>query len=404
MLAHNRAHAEAAAATPVATLPFGEEGALGHFRDSREVISHLSPDFPLYCFSPRELKRRVNEFQVGFPGDVGFAVKSNAAEIVLRAVAAAGVKVFDVASLDEIRRIRAIAPAAEILYDNPVKSPAEIREAYELHGVRSFAIDDSEEFDKLRAIVGADPQVQISVRFKLPGSHAVHNLSRKFGATEPEAIMLLRRVALAGYQPALTFHPGSQCTNPLAYAEHITAAARIRQKAAVSINMLNVGGGFPAPYLDEAVPPLSAFFRAIDSAYRANFIRSECRLVCEPGRALVATSASLLCQVKHRRRGHTLFLNDGIYGGFMEQFVTAMTLPNRAFRGTEPLRGPTAEFEVFGPTCDSTDRFTLPLRLPEDIAQGDWIEFGLMGAYGSVTSTRFNGFSSDRYVLVDNGF
>jgi len=78
--------------------------------------------------------------------------------------------------------------------------------------------------------------------------------------------------------------------------------------------------------------------------------------------------------------------------------------PVRAFRAGLHLDGRACDFEVFGPTCDSTDRLPLPVPLPAETTEGDWVEFALMGAYGSATATRFNGFQSDFYVEVLEGF
>ncbi|MDH3377394.1 MAG: type III PLP-dependent enzyme, partial [Gammaproteobacteria bacterium] len=62
------------------------------------------------------------------------------------------------------------------------------------------------------------------------------------------------------------------------------------------------------------------------------------------------------------------------------------------------------EFEVFGPTCDGLDVLPVPLRLPTDIREGDWLEFGLAGAYSNALCTDFNGFRPDTFVTVDTPF
>lgn len=374
------------------------------YQDTADVIYTLSPDFPVYCFCRRQLEFQIHRFGSEFPGDVAYAVKANPTPLIIAAIAANGIRTFDVASLDEIELIRDLSPRATLLYDNPVKSRLEIGRAYLEFGVRSFAVDDEAELHKIHAVIGNDPAVQVSVRFKLPKSAAVMDLGTKFGATEPAAVQLLRKAAGMGYQPALTFHPGSQCTSPAAYTQHIEAAARIAAGAEVEIRMLNVGGGFPAPYANAEVASLSEYFREVGAAFRRHFDANRCRLLCEPGRALVAPSASLLCRVKHRRSGNTVFLNDGIYGGLLEQFMCQVEMPIRVYRDGFDLGGPVSDFSVFGPTCDSADRLPFALHLPESIDEGDWIEFGLMGAYGSATSTRFNGYSSEQYVEVLRGF
>jgi ornithine decarboxylase len=78
-------------------------------------------------------------------------------------------------------------------------------------------------------------------------------------------------------------------------------------------------------------------------------------LISELDRCLVDPCISLLCQVKHRREDQTLFINDGVYGGFMEQLFSPIVHPVRAFRGVEVLTGDFGAFTVWGPTCDSLD-------------------------------------------------
>jgi ornithine decarboxylase len=374
------------------------------FRDAAHVISATRPDHPIYCLCRTQLIAQAQQFQQGFPGATAYAVKANAHPAIVATLAEAGLQHFDVASLAEIQLARNLAPHATLFYDNPVKSRDEIARAWRDHGVRSFALDDVIELQKIADVVGADPTVQMNVRFKLAKVMPAQDLSSKFGAHMDTAAALLRDVSARGYRPALTFHPGSQCTDPMAYDEYIAGAAAVAEAAGVRLSMLNVGGGFPAPYRNALAPPLTEYFRVIGKAWRKYFSGSDAVLVCEPGRSMVATSASLLTRVKHRRNGRTVFLNDGIYGGLLEHLVFKISTPVRVYRDGRPLRGATAEFEVFGPTCDSTDRLPLSVPLPEAIAEGDWVEFGLMGAYGSATATRFNGFESDQYVEVVRGF
>src|SRR6185436_19786125 len=120
----------------------------------------------------------------------------------------------------EMRGVHSVAPRAQFHYHNPVKSRREIDEAYHAFGCR-----------------------------RLGGSSA-HDFSSKFGATRPEAVELLKSIAALGFGPVLTFHPGSQCTDPMAYVRHITAAAKIARRAGVKLAALNVGGGFPTRYRD----------------------------------------------------------------------------------------------------------------------------------------------------------
>ncbi len=374
------------------------------FRDTAHVITAIAPDFPLYCLCQTQLRAQAKRFQQGFPGETAYAVKANAEPLIVATLADAGMSWFDVASMAEVELVHGLAPRATLLYDNPVKSRDEIGRAYRDFGVRSFALDDAIELQKIAAIVGRDANVQMNVRFKLPKVMQAQDLSSKFGATMEVAAGLLRQVVAKGYRPALTFHPGSQCTDPMAYDEYIQGAAAVVAAAGVQLSMLNIGGGFPAPYANAVVPPLAEYFRVVEKAWHRYFPGAEGLLVCEPGRAMVSGSASLLTRVKHRRAGKTVYLNDGIYGGLLEHLMFKISTPVRVYRGGKLLRGASAGFEVFGPTCDSTDRLPLTVPMPENVGEGDWVEFGMMGAYGSATATRFNGFESNQYVEVTKGF
>ncbi len=380
-----------------------DSNVVGHYTDVAEVISQLKPDYPVHCFSPADLHERLQLFLDNFPGQVGFAVKSNGEPLIIEHLIKSGIQFFDAASIAEIALVRSFAENIRILYDNPIKSREEIEKAYFQYGVKSFALDDEIEFEKIQSIIGHDPSVQLTVRFKIKGSYAAQDLNTKFGASADEASELLSIISKAGYKPALTFHPGSQCYSPSAYKDFIYAAAMIAKKARVKIVMLNVGGGFPAQYLNSNTPPLLDFFAAIDDQFNRYFSKEECELVCEPGRAMVVTSGSLLCRVKHRRKDNTVFLNDGVYGGFMEQLVAFFKLPIKVYRDSKLVLDSVEEFKVYGPTCDPTDCFQEVIHLPASVQEGDWLEFGLTGAYGSATTTHFNGYSSDKYVIVEKG-
>ena len=206
----------------------------------------------------------------------------------------------------------------------------------------------------------------------------------------------------ANFAPVLTFHPGSQCLKPSAYARHIAEAARIAEAAGVGLAALNVGGGFPARYLASDVPPLEDYFRAIALSADAAFGPERPALECEPGRGLVAPAISLLTRVKLVKPARReVYINDGVYGALMEVNQMPCLLPRyRVIRDGVTVTGETAAFVLYGPTCDPIDRFPVALELPVDIAEDDYIEFDTLGAYGAATATRFNGYHSRETVPV----
>ncbi len=59
-------------------------------------------------------------------------------------------------------------------------------------------------------------------------------------------------------------------------------------------------------------------------------------------------------------------------------------------------------FRFYGPTCDSVDHMPGPFYLPESVDEGDYIEIGMLGAYGVAMSTRFNGFGENETAEVQD--
>ena len=374
------------------------------YADAMDVARRQMPDEPVFCFDRSALADRVNAFLTGFPGESSYAVKSNPDPEVILTLAGAGLKIFDVASLKEIETVRRIAPRARLHYHNPIKARAEIAKAYETYGVRRFSADSVGEIEKILAVTGGDPTVEIAVRFCLASAgNAVHEFSSKFGARPQLAAELLRMVVDAGLKPVMTFHPGSQCTDPEAYRRHIETAGEIARAAGVHLMTLNVGGGFPSDYVPSRAPALSEYFRVILDAVRTSFGEvNPPKLECEPGRGLVAGSMSLLTRVKLvKSELGQVFVNDGIYGGLMECYQAPKLQPFvRVIRDGRVLEGATTPFIVFGPTCDSLDRLPNPAELPADIREDDYLEFANLGAYGAATSTVFNGFGGAKIVSV----
>ncbi|SFP07008.1 type III PLP-dependent enzyme [Tranquillimonas alkanivorans] len=355
-----------------------------------EFLAKEQPENPVLFFSPAVLQATAHRFLAGFPGLVTYAVKSNPDEMVIANLDAAGIRGYDVASIHEIDLIRRVAPGASMHYNNPVRTRREITDAVE-KGVRSFSVDSRSELAKLAGIV--PPGAEISVRFKLPVQGAAYNFGAKFGATAELATELLAEADRLGYAPSLTFHPGTQCTDPLAWDAYIRTAAQITRDAGVRLQRLNVGGGFPSHRLNQIAPELESIFALIDRVTGEAFGADRPALVCEPGRGLVAESFTLATRVRAIRDDAHVFLNDGVYGGLAELPLIGI-IDRTEVRDEDGARraGAGRDRIVFGPTCDSVDRLPGELALPSDMEEGDFVLFHGLGAYSTATVTRFNGF------------
>ncbi|NNK67839.1 MAG: type III PLP-dependent enzyme, partial [Rhodobacteraceae bacterium] len=205
-------------------------------------------------------------------------------------------------------------------------------------------------------------------------------------------VTLLRAAVDRGFRPSMTFHPGTQCAAPAAWASYIATCAEVARTAGVTLCRLNVGGGFAAHRNGQA-PDLEAIFARISSATAAAFPDGAPALICEPGRAMVAEAFSLGTRIKALRRDGSVFLNDGIYGGLAEAPILGNTdrIVTLSPDGV-PRRGSPRPHTVFGPTCDSLDRLPGEIALPSDMVEGDYVIFAGQGAYSSATATRFNGY------------
>ncbi len=366
------------------------------YADARAMVAALEPSYPVYCLRPDVLAEAARLFLDLFPGRVLYAVKCNPHPGVLRALHAAGVRHFDTASLPEIAQVRELLPDAAAYFMHPVKARAVIKTAYEVYGVRHYVIDHPAELAKVLDETGGEG-VTIIVRVATPNAGAVFDLSTKFGAGPALAAELLQAVRAEGCQAGVAFHVGSQCLVPRAYRIALDLVGEVVEAAKVDIHVLDVGGGFPGAYLDVEVPPLEAFIDEINAAVATLGLRRDCVLMAEPGRALTAGGCSIVVQVQ-LRKGDQIYINDGIYGSLSELQMARLKRPVRLIRLDGEPSATYRDFTVAGPTCDSLDVLAIPFHLPEDVREGDWIEIGQVGAYGSALRTRFNGFYPDTFV------
>jgi len=373
---------------------------LPNFATVEEVIQDLKPGYPVYCLRPAELKRQARFFLDSFPGRVMYAVKCNPHLTVLQALFDAGIRHFDTASLAEIALVREHFPQADCYFMHPVKARASILTAQDVYSVDHYVIDHVKELEKIIETTGSGNGRVILVRIVTPVHDAQYRLSDKFGIAAEDAPELLRKVHEADFQTGVSFHVGSQCRTPQAFTDGVKTALDVIEQSGVPVHYLDVGGGFPALYQDDQPPPLQDYFKVIEEAFDEAKIRRDCVLMCEPGRALVASGCSLLVQIQ-LRKGNKLYINDGIYQSLSETLVGKIKLPARL---TNPMRTLSKNFEDFtilGPTCDCLDVLPYQFHLPDDAEEGDWIEIGQVGAYSNSAATRFNGFFPETFVSVE---
>lgn len=359
------------------------------------------PSHPVYCIYPHIYRESATEFLSGFPGRVLYAVKANPDPTVLKLIASAGVTQFDCASLPEIELVDAVVPNAKKYFMTPVRVRGAARTAQEKHGVKHFLIDHVSALASLLEEIQPTQSV-IFARMAVHHESAFEDLSARFGAPHEEMPALLQEIEDSGAEPALAFNVGSSVTDPEAYRYAIEVTKSVLEKIPSRLRLLDVGGGYPKSYPDFIVPGLEEYFSAVKQSVRKLPLADNAEVLGEPGRALAAPGMSAVVEVL-LRKDDRLFLNDGMFGIFWLLRIDGPDrFPVRAYRDGRVLESKTKEFQVNGPTCDSTDTLPGLVPLPADIRAGDYLEFGNIGAYSIGGRTDYNGFYSDRIVTISS--
>ncbi|MCE3233675.1 MAG: ornithine decarboxylase [Rickettsiaceae bacterium] len=365
--------------------------------DVNSVVRDCKPYKPTLVFKPQAMEKAVRCFIDGFKGKVLYAVKTNPAPHALQCLYENGIRNFDVASLGEVELVYNLLPGAKLHFMHTVKSRHAIREAYHTYGVRDFSLDSEHELQKIMEETGYAKDLNLFVRLAISNEYAELSLSGKFGVSMIDAKNLIIKTRQYANKLGICFHVGSQCMHPDAYRIAMRVMNKVVTESRATIDMLDVGGGFPSIYPGMKPLAMQLFFDAIHEEFEDIKQGRDIELLCEPGRALVAESGSVIVRVELRKGDH-LYINDGTYGSLFDAGTPNFVFPVKLIRPDGNVSENTSPFSLFGPTCDSLDYMKGPFHLPEDIEEGDYIEIGQLGAYGGTMSTRFNGFDHNEQI------
>ena len=368
------------------------------------VACDRRPSQPVTLVRPHAASRAARFFVEKFPGTSMYAVKANPSPDLIRTLWDSGIRAYDVASITEVRLVRSLLPHATLCFMHPVKPAEAIAEAYHVHGVRTFSLDSVEEVEKIVAATATGDlpasDLTLCVRLRVSSSHAKLSLAAKFGVGVDEAAPVLHAARQAADALGIAFHVGSQAMSPQAYGDAMALVRAAIVSAGVTVDVVDVGGGFPSVYPGMETAPLERYFAVIHRAFEELPVSYSAELWCEPGRALSAEYASILVRVE-KRRDDVLFINDGAYGALFDAAHIDWRFPVELVRDG----GSTAKalpFSFYGPTCDDMDFMRGPFHLPADIKAGDYVEIGMLGAYGCAMRTSFNGFGNGETVTASD--
>jgi ornithine decarboxylase len=334
-----------------------------------------------------------------------FAVKANAEPAIVRTFYRAGAS-FDVASLPEFmlvyENIKHLPPKEQqdfiwdkIIYANPTK-PKETLQALD----RYKPLVTYDNLGELKKIAQYAPHAGVVVRIRVPNTGSMVELSSKFGCDPGEAVdLILAAFELGLVVEGISFHVGSQCTNFQNFVQALEISAAIMREAKSrgrEIKILDIGGGFPAPY-DRHVKPFSLLAKKINSEIDRLFAK-DIQILAEPGRFLVATAATSIARIigKAVRDGKTCYyIDDSVYHTFSGIIFDHCQYHLNAFK-----KGKTEVCAVFGQTCDALDTISLSEELPP-LEVEDLVYSKNIGAYSSASATWFNGFPPAKIIHLN---
>ena len=361
---------------------------------------------PLFVIDHAELRKNYALFHKHFPRiQTYYAVKVNSDPAVVETFYKLGGS-FDVASMQEfhtVYRFIADLPSQErqdfiwdkIIYANPIKPVETLRE---LDRYKPLVTYDNEE--EIKKIAKHAPNAGLALRLRVPNTGSMVELSSKFGALPGEAVQLITRAHDHGLiVEGLSFHVGSQCTNPENYIQALHLSASIFAEAksrGFNLQLLDIGGGFPAAY-DKSVPKISSLAKKINYEIDRLFPKTV-EILAEPGRFLVASAGSAVSKIIGKAvRSDKLcyYVDDGVYHTYSGIIFDHCTYRMKSFKS-----GPTQLCAVFGPTCDALDTISLAEQLP-DLKMGDYLYSDTIGAYSAASSTHFNGFPPATTIHVN---
>ncbi len=371
------------------------------FKTVEELVNQLKPNEPVYCIRKKSIQLASKFFLNKFPGDVLYAVKTNPYPLVLKTIVESGIDNFDVASINEIKTIKNISKSAKCSFMHTVKSRESIKESYFKYGVRAYSLDSKDELIKILESTNYAKDLELFVRISVSNEHAEIDLSKKFGAIQSEATGLLRLTKQYAKKIGLSFHVGSQCMHPISYSKGISEIGNIIKRTKIVPDFINVGGGFPTIYPDLIPQSIESYFKEIKDALANLKIEKLPKIICEPGRAIVAESGSTIVRVNLRKK-QKLYINDGTYGSLFDAGFPNIVYPSKLITNGRIISKKLTSFDFYGPTCDSMDYMKGPFILPNNIKENDYIELGQLGAYGLTFRTDFNGLYSDNIFEVED--
>ena len=356
---------------------------------------------PVYVYSTATFTRHYKVFAENFSDTealVAYSVKANSNIAVLATLAKLGAGA-DVVSGGELKRaLIAGIPAKKIVFSGVGKTREEMEDALTA-GIRVFNVESLPELRLLNEIaLSMGKKAPIAFRVNpdvTAGGHdkiSTGKKENKFGiawsraeATYSEAAKL-PAIKIVG----VDVHIGSQISDLAPFEKAIVKVGGLIKRlraAGHSITSFDIGGGLGIPYGNNTTPPpLPSEYAAMVKRLTADL---NVEMIFEPGRMIAGNSGILLSEVLFVKRGEDRdFL---IIDAAMNDLLRPALYD--AFHDMEAVKQPSLDqmetYDVVGPICESGDTFTKGREMPK-LESGELIVLHSAGAYGAAQASQYN--------------
>jgi len=363
---------------------------------------------PLFVVDHEAIRNNYRKFKSDLPRiQTYYAIKANSAPEIIETLFKENAS-FDVASLSEFMLVYKLIEGwnkgkkfdfiwDKIIYANTIKQEKalEILKPYK----PLMTYDNEVELEKIKQYCDTGGLI---CRIDVPNTGSMVEFSSKFGVDPASAVNLIEKAFSLGLSvEGISFHVGSQCTNFDNYVKALDITSRILDETEKKhkLRLIDIGGGFPAPY-DKNVPEFEKLAGIINSEIDRLF-RKDLEIIAEPGRFMVANSAVLITKIigKARRNGKLFYhIDDGVYGTF------SGVVYDHCQYHFSPLIEKESDNEicaVVGPTCDGFDKISMSESLPNNLNLRDCLLTRNIGAYSTVSATDFNGIPRAKIIHIN---
>lgn len=373
----------------------------------------LKEKTPLYVYHLAGISERLNLFRENIPKNaaIHFAMKANANAKVLNLFQKESVGV-DVVSAGEIQKaLNAGFKPDQIIFSGVGKTIEEIELAID-QSIHQINIESAPELHRIGKIANKK-QKKTKIAFRLnpdvdPKTHPYITTGfreNKFGMEEKCIPELLSALTLYPYLEltGLTMHIGSQIRTlepfNAALDKMIPLFSSIRAQG-FALKNFDVGGGLGIPYENaenntETVALIKNYGKLLEKVAQIK----DCKILCEPGRILVANFGILLAQVQYIKETsykNFLILNTGMHHLVRPTLYQAyhQILPVCIFPDRKEIN-----YDVVGPICESSDVLAKN-RILNEIKADEYIAIADAGAYGFTMSSRYNEHDQPKEICI----